>query len=81
MQQMPIHLPTHKHLSSLSLLNPANSLSFSTRIAHLWFDQDQVDKQHHKVVLDVFVAEAAAVFAHCQADVVSARLVAAALAP
>ena len=48
---------------------------------HLRFDQDQVDKQHDEIVLDVLVAEAAAVLAHRQPDVVATRLVAAALAP
>jgi len=50
-------------------------------VSHLRLDQDQVDKQHDKVVLDILVAEAAAVLAHRQPDVVPARLVAAALAP
>lgn len=45
-------------------------------MAYLWLDQDQVDEEHDKVMLDVLVAEAAAVAAHCQADVVAARLVA-----
>lgn len=48
---------------------------------HLRFDQDEVDEQHHKVVLDVLVAEPAAVLAHRQADIVARRLVACALAP
>lgn len=47
----------------------------------LGLDQDEVDEQHDKVVLDVLVAEAAAVLAHRQADVVAAGLVTAALAP
>ena len=50
-------------------------------LPYLWLDQDQIDKQHHEIVLDVFVAETPAVLAYCQPDIVPARLVAAALAP
>lgn len=42
----------------------------------LGLDEHQVDEEHDVVMLDVFVAEAAAVAAHRQADVVAARLVA-----
>lgn len=38
----------------------------------LGLDQHQVDEEHHVVVLDVLVAEAAAVLAHRQPDVVPA---------
>jgi dihydroxyacetone kinase len=44
-------------------------------IAYLRLNQDEVDKEHHKVVLDVLVAKVAAVAAHSQADVVSTRRV------
>lgn len=50
-------------------------------MAHLRLNQDQVDKQHDKVVLDILVTESPAVLAYRQADVVAAGLVAAALAP
>lgn len=42
----------------------------------LGLDEHQVDEQHYVVMLDVFVAEAPAVAAHRQPDVVAARLVA-----
>jgi hypothetical protein len=42
----------------------------------LGLDEHQVDEEHDVVMLDVFVAEATAVPAHGQADVVAARLVA-----
>ena len=41
----------------------------------LGFDEDQVDEQHDKVVLDILVAEATAFTADSQTDVVPARLV------
>lgn len=41
----------------------------------LGFDQDEIDEQHHEIVLDVFVAKVAAISANGQADVVTARLV------
>jgi len=47
----------------------------------LGLDKDEVDEQDDKVVFDVLVAEAAAVLAYRQPDVVSARFVAGALAP
>lgn len=42
---------------------------------HLRLDQDQVDEQDDVVMLDVFVAEAPAVLADREPDVVAARLV------
>lgn len=42
----------------------------------LGFNEDEVDEQHDKVVLDVLVAEAAAVLAHSEADIVAARRIA-----
>ncbi len=42
----------------------------------LGFDEDKVDEEDDEVVLDVLVAEAAAVLAHRQPDVVPARRVA-----
>lgn len=39
---------------------------------HLGLNQDQVDEQDNVVMLDIFVAEAAAILAHRQADVVAA---------
>lgn len=42
---------------------------------HLRFDQDQIDKQDNIVMFDIFVAEAAAVLADREPDVVAARLV------
>lgn len=50
-------------------------------ITYLRLDQDQIDKQNDKVVLDIFVTEAATVLAHRQPDVVSGRLVTCALPP
>jgi hypothetical protein len=47
----------------------------------LGLDQDEIDEENDKVVLDVLVAKSAAVLAHCQANVVPAGLVTAALAP
>ena len=43
---------------------------------NLGLDEDEVDEEHHEVVLDVLVAEAAAVLAHRQPDVMPARRVA-----
>lgn len=43
---------------------------------HLGLDEDEVDEQHDEVVLDVLVAEPAAVLAHRQPDIVPARRVA-----
>lgn len=43
---------------------------------YLRLDENQVDKEHDKVMLDVLVAEAPALAAHRQPDVVAARLVA-----
>lgn len=40
---------------------------------YLRLDQDQVDEQDDVVMLDIFVAEAAAVLADREADVVAAR--------
>ncbi len=48
---------------------------------YLWLDQDQIDKQDDKVMLDVFVAEAAAVLAHREADIVATGFVTGAFAP
>lgn len=48
---------------------------------HLRLDEDQVDEQHDKVMLDVLVAEAAAVAADGQADVMASGFVAGARAP
>jgi hypothetical protein len=45
----------------------------ASRTTHLRFDQDQIDEQNHKVMLDIFVAEPPAVLAHRQPDVVAAR--------
>lgn len=42
----------------------------------LGFNQDQIDEEHDKVMLDIFVAEAAAFTADGQTDVVPARFVA-----
>ena len=84
------YTPVHPHtpLAMHTLPKPSHpELRFHSRacvvwcVAHLRLDQDQVDEQHDKVVLDVLVAEAPAVLAHGQPDVVPARLVAAALAP
>lgn len=47
----------------------------TTSIAYLGFNQDEVDEEHHEVVLDILVAEAAALAADGQADVVPRRLV------
>lgn len=41
----------------------------------LGLDEDEVDEEHHEVVLDILVAEAPALLAHRQPDVVSARRV------
>ena len=43
---------------------------------NLGLDEDQVDEQDHEVVLDILVAEAAAVPAHREPDVMPARFVA-----
>lgn len=48
---------------------------------HLRLDEDEVDEEHHEVVLDVLVAEAAAVATDGQADVVAGGFVAGAGAP
>jgi len=40
--------------------------------AYLRLDEDQVDEEHDKVMLDILVAEAAAVLAHRQPNVVAA---------
>lgn len=42
----------------------------------LRLDQDEIDKQHDEVMLDIFIAEAPAVLADGQAYVVAARRVA-----
>lgn len=42
---------------------------------HLGLDEDEVDEEDNEVVLDVLVAEATAVLAHRQPDVVPARRV------
>lgn len=44
-------------------------------------DEDEVDEDDDKVVLDILVAEAAAVFTHRQTDVVAAGLVTCAFFP
>lgn len=41
----------------------------------LRLDEDQVHKQNHEIMLDIFVTEPSAVFAYRQADVVAADLV------
>lgn len=48
---------------------------------HLWLDQHQVNEHDDEVVLDIFVAEPAAVLAHGQPDIVARGLVARAFAP
>lgn len=48
----------------------------SSRSPYLWLDQDEIYEEHDKVMLDIFVAEPAAVLADRQADVVATRLVA-----
>lgn len=40
----------------------------------LRFDQDQVDEDNHKIMLDIFVAELPAVLAYCQAHAVAAGI-------
>lgn len=54
---------TFQHASSTS------SLIHEQRRTYLRLDQDQIDKQHHKVVLDVLVAEPPAVPAHREPDI------------
>jgi hypothetical protein len=41
-------------------------------VTHLRLDQNEIDEQDNEVMLDVFVAEAPAVLAHCQPDIVPA---------
>lgn len=36
--------------------------------AYLWFNQDQIDKQDNKIMLDIFVCKTLAPRALCQAD-------------
>lgn len=55
----------------------ASPYTAGAKATHLWFDQDQIDKQDDVVMLDIFVAEAPAVLADREPDVVAARLVAA----
>jgi primosomal protein N'' len=42
------------------------------RPAYLRLDQHKIDEQDYEVMFDVFVAEAAAILAHRQPDVVAA---------
>lgn len=90
MQQVSVDLYTPSQPPAISPRSPRqrpNALLWPqfwngmAGLAHLRLDQDEVDEQHDKVVLDVLVAEAPAVLADRQPDVVAARLVAAALAP
>jgi len=48
---------------------------------HLRLDQDQINKQNHKVMLDIFITESPAILAHSQPDIVARRLIAASFAP
>jgi hypothetical protein len=50
--------------------------SGSGDVAHLRLDQNQVDEEHDKIMLDILVAEASTFAADGQADVVAAGLVA-----
>ncbi len=42
---------------------------------YLRFDQNQVYKQHDKVMLDIFVTEAPTVLAYCKSHSMAGRLV------
>jgi hypothetical protein len=42
----------------------------------LRLDEDEVDEEHHEIMLDVLVAEAPALATHSQSNIVPARLVA-----
>lgn len=42
---------------------------------YLRFDQNQVYKQHDKVMLDIFVTEAPTVLAYCKSHSMTGRLV------
>lgn len=42
---------------------------------YLRLDQNQIDKKHNKVMLNVFVAESPAVLAHSEAHAMACRLV------
>lgn len=70
MQQMPIHLMVSSHQPSSS-----RSPDAQQQATHLRLDQDQIDKQDNIVMLNIFVAKAAAVLADREPDVVAARLV------
>lgn len=39
--------------------------------SYLWFDQDQIDEQDNKIMLDIFVCKTLASRALCQADALS----------
>lgn len=79
-QQMPIYLKLDQKKKSVSISQNVTSSFYPPAVlnrhrhqqTHLGLDQDQVDEQDDVVVLDILVAEATAVLADRQADVVAA---------
>lgn len=72
MQQVSIDLVPNNVSPPRSLPRPCTPPSQT----HLWLDQNQVDEQHDKIMLDIFITKVPAVATHRQPDVVAARLIA-----
>lgn len=75
-QQVAVHLLLKARRTSAQPARHCLHGSGATA-THLRLDQDQIDEQNDVVMLDVFVAEAPAVLADREPDVVAARLIAA----
>ena len=52
---------------------PPALLTNTKNSTYLWLNQHQVNKQYHEIMLNVFIAEASAVLAHREPDVVAGR--------